>query len=299
MNQLSASFVEYLENTLIEQGFSSGKINNISPAYGGSINQTYSFKTTVDSFFIKINDSRFPDMFKKEKLGLELLREFSKELIIPKPLYEGEHEHFTFLVMELINSSTSSSPSKTFWAQFSKGLARLHKNSAPSFGLEYDNYIGSLQQINQQKNNWADFFIENRLMTQEKMAVDNGLLDKQMRVYMSKLYLKIDQLFPDEPPALLHGDLWSGNFMVSNNGEPCIFDPAIYYGHREMDIAMMHLFGGFDRELFESYHAILPLEKDWEKRIELCNLYPLLVHVNLFGSSYSVRVKSILRQIVG
>ena len=111
-----------------------------------------------------------------------------------------------------------------------------------------------------------------------------------------RFYKKLDEIFPVEPPALIHGDLWVGNFMVGELGEAILIDPAIYFGHREMDLAMSQLFGGFDRQFYESYHKYFPLEKDWQKRIDYCNLYPLMVHVNLFGGGYTGSVKSILQR---
>ena len=297
MIALDPLLIIHLKEIIKQLGFSSNDILNIEAILGGSINRTYCLITEEKKFFIKLNNSTtYPELFEKEQKGLLLLRNSNCGLFFPNPLYVGQIGEKTFFLMDYIDSSN---PNQNFWSDFGHGLARLHRNSQPNFGLDHDNYIGSLIQLNNKKEKWTDFFVVERLMVQEKLAVDQGLLDKQTQINLEKLYAKVDQLFPDEPPALLHGDLWSGNFMASGEGNPCIFDPAVYYGHREMDIAMTHLFGGFAPKFYDAYQEVYPLENNWEQRIELCNLYPLLVHVNLFGSSYALRVKNILRRIVG
>jgi len=163
-----------------------------------------------------------------------------------------------------------------------------------NFGLDYNNYIGSLHQQNNLHPTWVDFFINERLQPQIKLARDNNEIDSTTILKFENLYKKLDEVFPKEKPALLHGDLWSGNFMSDEKGESVIMDPTVYYGHREMDIAMAKLFGGFDAEFYSSYNEHYPLENGWEQRINVCNLYPLMVHVNLFGGGYLGQVKSIL-----
>lgn len=134
-----------------------------------------------------------------------------------------------------------------------------------------------------------------RLQPLVKLAYDSGLLDGQDARRMEILYKKLPEILPVEPPSLIHGDLWSGNYMVGNDGNPCIIDPAVYYGHREMDIAMSKLFGGFSPEFYRAYNEEYPMVKGWEKRVELNQLYPLLVHVNLFGEGYNRQVRQILK----
>jgi len=294
-NGLSKEFIRFLNKELSSKGLSTSEIIEIKPVYGGSINESFAIYTEREHFFIKINSaSAFPKMFEKEKIGLELLKA-SSPLTVPLAYLVGEFNGSSFLLMEYIDSTSAM---LNFWEDFGRGLAQLHQNTQDSFGLDHDNYIGTLVQKNSRNADWPAFFIENRLHYQAKLAFDKGRLEKTLLYDLEKLYLKLNVIFPKESPVLLHGDLWSGNFMVGKLGEPVIMDPAVYFGHREMDLAMMHLFGGFDRKLFDAYHEVYPLENGWENRIEVCNLYPLLVHVNLFGGSYANRVRIVLERIL-
>ncbi|MEQ8907742.1 MAG: fructosamine kinase family protein [Vicingaceae bacterium] len=268
-------------------------IEKIEAVSGGSINQTFCLHLKAQKFFLKLNDRKsFPKMFVLEKQGLELLRGKSS-LLIPEVYYTGDTENFSFLLMEYFEKS----PVYTgFWESFGKGLAELHQNTSNFHGLEYDNYIGSLKQPNKLTESWLEFFSELRLKHQASLAFDQGRLRKGDLKKVERLCSKLDQLIPQEKPALLHGDLWSGNFLSTQKGVAALVDPAVYYGHREVDLAMTHLFGGFTKEFYQAYHASFPLEVGWEERIELFNLYPLLVHVNLFGASYVRRLANVLKR---
>jgi fructosamine-3-kinase len=260
---------------------------------GGSINDAFRFETNCGSYFIKKNSaSRFPQMFDKEISGLQLL-DSVKEIPVPEVIGSGESGDEAFLALRFIESAGKS---KYFWEDFGKRLANLHRHSSTFFGLDHDNFIGSLFQSNRKHDHWADFFREERLEVQVKLARDHGKLCRETINAFEKFYLKIHEIFPNEPPAIIHGDLWGGNFMVNENGEAVIIDPAVYYGHREMDLAMSQLFGGFDSRFYEAYHHQYPLEKGWQQRMDYCNLYPLMVHVNLFGGGYLGSVNSILRK---
>ena len=288
---ISNSFKIHLEKTLISADLLTSHIEAVVTVSGGSVNQAYEIKSAGKSFFIKVNDLHtFPQMFDKEALGLSLLKN-SSTIAVPEVILRGEFEQQAFLVLEFV---AKSKPKSLYWETFGEGLAELHGNNAPRFGFEYNNFNGSLIQVNSEKLDWSTFFIENRLMEQQRQARDKGRLDKQLSDMLERLYPKLDSFFPEEKPALLHGDLWSGNYLVKE-GRPCFMDPAVYYGHREVDLAMSLLFGGFDKKMYEAYNANFPLEKDWEKRVDVLNLYPLMVHVNLFGASYAQRVKSILK----
>lgn len=267
------------------------EIISVDEKGGGSVNSAAVFRTPEGSFFAKWNtlEGR-KGMFAAEKSGLELLAS-AHEIRIPKPIAALETETHCYLLMEYMEATDFDFD---FWEVFGRRLARLHKHTADAFGLDYDNFIGSLPQVNTQKTNWAEFFTINRLEPQLKRAVDAGKADTALVKKFEALYARLDEIFPHEQPALLHGDLWGGNFMCTLDGDPAIYDPAVYYGHREMDLAMTRLFGGFDPEFYEDYNEEYPLQPGFEKRMDLCNLYPLLVHVNLFPGSYIQSVKHIV-----
>ena len=267
------------------------QILSFQPVSGGSINQAFQLKTSLENYFLKYNDaSRFPQMFQKEAKGLELLRS-SGAINVPEVLFVAEAGKYAFLLLEHI----SSAPIKNeFWDDFGKSLAVLHAHMADKFGLDHDNFMGSLVQQNNFHENWIVFFIEERLEPQVRLAREKNAISKSDVLAFERLYQKLDGIFPKTLPSLLHGDLWSGNFMINHQGKPCLIDPAVYYGHPEIDIAMTTLFGGFSQRFYAAYNHHNPLEKGWQTRLDIYNLYPLMVHVNLFGGGYLSSVRGIL-----
>ena len=263
----------------------------ISKLSGGDINDVYEVIVPRGEYVVKVNDDeKFPGMLAYEAIGLSTLA-MSMSVATPKVYECGGIDGKQFLVLEKI--WTLDSVDKT-WVQFGRDLAKMHQTSSENFGFESDNYIGSLVQKNELKKTWTEFLITQRLQPMLELAVNQGDVNYVEAKIFDSLFLKLDELIPKEKPALLHGDLWSGNFLVGPAEEAVLIDPAVYYGHREMDLAMMHLFGGFSPKLFDAYHEIYPLENGWKDRVELNQLYPLLVHVNLFGRSYWDRVKKIV-----
>ncbi len=292
---LTASFLRHIEIFLGKNLRSKLHIRRVSPVSGGSINLTAKIDTTSGVYFLKVNDAfKFPGMFDKEAAGLEMLRS-TNTFAIPKVILKGEEDGQAFLILEFIEQRNQA---PDFWRRFGKSLAELHRNTADHFGYPENNYIGSLPQSNQKKNKWVDFFIEERLNPQMSKAFSYGLLNTNDVSKFQKLFSGLDKMIPVEVPSLLHGDLWNGNFMSDVNGNPCLIDPAIYFGHREMDLAMTKLFGGFSEEFYEVYQAEFPMAPGFEDRVMIHNLYPLLVHVNLFGGNYVNEVRSILKEIV-
>jgi fructosamine-3-kinase len=266
-------------------------VNNTQALSGGDINEVLRLSTSHGEFCVKRNSaSRFPAMFEREASGLELLRTNSR-FTLPKVIASGEEGQTSFLIMEFINSGNKA---PGFWDDFGRKLAAMHEHTNDSFGLDEENYIGSLSQSNKQHSDWGSFYAEERLIPQLVLARDKQLLDAATLKKAERLCSRLNEYFPKEPSALLHGDLWSGNYMVDANGDPALIDPAVYYGHREMDLGMTLLFGGFDRKMYAAYNELYPLESDWRGRVELCQLYPVLVHVNLFGSSYARQAESII-----
>lgn len=266
------------------------KILDFISVHGGDINQCYKINTNEGFLFIKLNDAdSYPGMFEAEAEGLNLLRNNSN-FAIPKVLINGVYKNKSYLLLEYLSFERNGD-----WGLFGKKLAHLHQQSEAMFGLSYDNYIGSLVQSNVQKDNWADFYIQERLLPLFKKAFDLGSLDEVDLNSLERLFTEMPSIYPEEKPSLQHGDLWSGNTAFFN-AIPSIFDPAVYYGHREMDIAMTQLFGGFPKTMYDAYNSIFPLEKSWRSRIEISQLYPLLVHVVLFGGGYIRQVKEILKR---
>jgi len=173
----------------------------------------------------------------------------------------------------------------------------MHLQQQPYFGWQYNNYIGSLLQKNLIQNRWASVYIECMIKPLVKRLVDSSAFNKSDFTAAEIFYIKAKEIFPTEPPSLLHGDLWSGNFMVAQNGTAAIFDPAVYCGHREMDIGMSKLFGGFDAGFYDAYNEVYPLEKNWWQRLPFTQLYPLLVHAILFGGHYVQSARNILNKL--
>lgn len=280
---LSEYLISHLGSILSE------KIIDIKNLSGGDINEVFLLTTSMNKVVVKTNKaSRYPRMFEAEAKGLQKLAN-SNTFTIPKVLSFGELKNASFLMMEYIDPGRRD---VKFWEQFGRKLGRLHQQTQTFFGLEYDNYIGSLPQYNTPQSTASDFYITQRLQPQFDLAVEQGFLFSDL----DRFYKNIRQEIPVELPSLLHGDLWNGNYLIDQQGLPCLIDPAVAYASREMDIAMMHLFGGFDSLLFDSYNEIYPLLNGWKKRLPIWQLYYLLVHLNLFGNSYYTSVDTIIKK---
>ena len=288
---VSNSILEFLKN-------SSGKdvsLFQASPLGGGCINEALKLQSTEGFFFIKYNlAASYPGMFEREAEGLNLLSA-TNEIRIPEVIHSDIEGTYSYLLLEFIETGGKV---QNFWEVFGKSLALLHNHSKPLYGLQNDNYIGSLPQSNRTHPDWNSFFVMERLEPQVKMCRDKGEIGSQLVRQFEIVYSKLPNLIPEEKPALLHGDLWNGNYIVDEGGNPCLIDPAVYFGHREVDLAMTRLFGEFSPLFYESYNAASPLEKGWEQRADIFNLYPLLVHVNLFGGGYISEVKQIINRFI-
>ena len=282
-----------IETLLSEQKGTQTRINETNPVGGGCINQACRLKTSSGNFFLKYNSAAaYPGMFEKEAVGLKMLSD-THTISIPQVEQHGEAGKYAFLLLQYIETGNAG---RNFWNEFGTKLADLHRNTNSFFGLDHDNYIGSLVQKNNPHPDFNSFFILQRIEPLLKEARNKGAFSVSDTRYFESLFRSLHNIIPPEKPSLVHGDLWSGNFLVTPEGSPCLVDPAVYYGHREADIAMSLLFGGFDPAFYEAYNRTWPLEKGWQKRMDIFNLYPLLVHVNLFGGSYAGQVLRIIRQ---
>lgn len=269
------------------------KIHSVKSIGGGCINDAEIITDNFNnSYFLKKNLYSPADMFFKEANGL---KELSKASVIriPKPILVNEK----FLLMEYIKSAPRS---KKFDENFGRAFARLHKFYGNEFGFYEDNYIGSTPQKNipdkDEKNNWIKFYLNKRIMFQFRLLEKAGYADDKLRKGISYLENNIEKILrgSENKPSLLHGDLWSGNYITDENGEACLIDPAVYYGNREADLAMTKLFGGFSSTFYKAYQEEFPLPDGYEYRENIYKLYHVMNHLNLFGSGYYSQTISLI-----
>ena len=272
-----------------------GEPINLQPVGGGCIAQAR-IATFADGYrvFIKTAEG-FPGMFAREAEGLSALAA-SGAIRIPEVLLVSERE----LVLEAIVAGPRR---PHFFEVFGRQFAQLHTHQGSRFGFASDNFIGSTEQRNTpvgRGDDWAEFFLERRLRFQVVLAKNNGHGNELLSLLDSGDHRIADLLAAaPEPPSLLHGDLWGGNYMVDNHGMPCLIDPAVYHGHREADLAMTRLFGGFTPAFYSAYEEAWPLQPGHADRLPLYQLYHLLNHLNLFGSAYYSQCRQILVRFAG
>ncbi|SEQ53212.1 Fructosamine-3-kinase [Hyunsoonleella jejuensis] len=284
---MTDSLKSYL-NSLLQQ-----PIKKISRVSGGDISQAYRIETATNSYFLKLNNATNAlTMFQTETYGLETIAK-TNTIKTPTVLACDSFKDSAFLFMEFIESK---SPSTKDFINLGEQLAKLHESTCDTYGLDHDNFIGRLPQSNTEHSAWVDFYTYERLLPQLELAKQQRLLLSSECPSVTHIKTQLKPLFEDIKPSLLHGDLWSGNYLISKNGEPYLIDPAVYYGHHEVDIAMSKLFGGFGDAFYERYFSRIPSSEHSSARIEIYQLYFLLVHLNMFGRSYYGSVSSILRK---
>lgn len=262
---------------------------------GGCINTTTIVSDGKRRYFVKQNQAARGAMFDAEAEGLrELAR--AQALRVPAPICNGTSGDVAYLVLEHLDLDGDT---ERAGEALGHGLARLHQYRGARFGWHRDNTIGSTPQVNAATEQWSDFWRDRRLGYQIALAVDNGHRGALVRK-VERLLADIDVFFRDYRPApsLLHGDLWSGNYAATRNGDPVIFDPAVYYGDRETDLAMTELFGGFPQRFRAAYRDVLPLDAGYPVRRILYNLYHILNHLNLFGGSYGAQAERMADQLL-
>lgn len=265
---------------------------------GGCINQTLALVlSNGETVFLKHNDHPPDGMFEKEALGLNLMRQIENGPRIPKVIALPDDSNPHFLIIEYIEEEN---PGNDYYERFGQTLAAMHRTTQDHYGLDHDNFIGSTKQINTPETDGLVFFREHRLGFQQKLARERGLLSVIIDKKIDRLRDQLDQQLDltGEQPALVHGDLWSGNTFADNAGHPCLVDPAVYFGLRETDLAMTELFGRLPQPFYDAYREASPQNPGYEERKQIYNLYHLLNHLNLFGSSYLASVESTVNTFV-
>ncbi len=258
---------------------------------GGDINEVFVIRVNEKKWVVKKNENnRFPRMLEKEQTALDYMIE-KTSAYYPKPIKSFTEGKFQYLIMEYAEKSDNTSIGQQ---NLGIELAKQHMVSYDKFGWKEDNYIGFLHQSNAYEEKWADFYATHRILTQVKKAFDQGKVDNSFIKRIERYCTKLEDLFPAESPSLLHGDLWGGNYFISNKNIPFLYDPAVYYGHREMDISMTMLFGGFSNDFYQAYNDVYPLEQGWVERASHGQMYPNLVHLNLFGQPYLGGISKVL-----
>lgn len=261
----------------------------VFPVYSGKV-KTESGK----SYFLKTGSKS--RMYCCEVHGLEEL-EKSFAINIVRPVACGDN----FILTEFVKQGRIQN---NFFENFGQKLAQLHQFKSTEFGFYEDNFIGANEQMNfandDEKSNWSSFYFNKRLLYQYKLAERNGFVNDELKRDFAKLEDRIDRILGivNEKPSLLHGDLWNGNFLCYTKGEVVLIDPAVYYGHREAELAMTKLFGGFSPDFYEAYQKEYPLQEGWEYREDIYKLYHVMNHLNLFGRSYLSETEWIVRKYV-
>ena len=259
---------------------------------GGSINLVERIEAAGGTVIRKSHHRAPPGFFRAEADGLRALAKSGTALVVPAVIDEGDG---AFLVIEDLGDGARAGD---FDARLGAGLAQLHRATAPQFGFERDNFCGLTPQRNQWCDRWVDFYRDRRLGDQQSLAVSNDLLSPSDAAKLDRLRARLSDSI-DEPadgPSLIHGDLWSGNVHTTRDGRPALIDPAVSYSHREAELGMMTLFGGFSPRVFAAYDDAWRLEPGWRERLPLYELYHLLNHLNLFGAGYHGQVMAVVRR---
>lgn len=262
---------------------------------GGCINQAFRLRSSHCDYFIKLNQSHQLPMFAAEARGLQEIVD-SKTLRAPRPICWGQQGDNAYLVLEYLELGGGRGGMDTL----GQGLAAMHRVTGPRYGWEIDNTIGSTPQLNTYTDDWITFWRELRLGYQLELAGQNGFggrLQKRGGQLLDSLPSLLEGHDPE--PSLLHGDLWSGNFAIMSDGVPVIYDPAVYYGDREADLAMTELFGGFGNRFYGAYRDAWQIDEGYSVRKTLYNLYHILNHLNLFGGGYLSQAEGMIDRLLG
>lgn len=259
---------------------------------GGDTSSAFLARGKSNSFFVKMSTrSQASGMFEVEAQSMDYL--YKKGVPVPKVVLNGQIASTAYLILDYVEEGRADAAS---WKSLGDIVVGLHQIEGKKFGWELDNFIGPLPQINTYESDWATFYTQYRLKPQFDLALRKGLLEVEEIPDEAKMYSFLFDLFSSIRPRLLHGDLWSGNFLFDSIGQPYLIDPAIYYGDRLVDLAMSQLFGGFDSVFYKRYYESFPQEAGFKERIDIYQLYYLMVHLNLFGGGYYHQMRRILER---
>jgi fructosamine-3-kinase len=275
------------------------EIRSASSVGGGCINETQVLSlSNGEKVFLKYNSQPPVNFFKREAAGLRLLAQADNGPRIPQVVGLTEDTHAHFLILEYIEQGRTG---KEYPIQFARALANMHRVTRDHYGLDEDNFIGSTPQKNTPEEDGLTFFREHRLRFQQTLARERGRLPVDIDRKLDRLCDRLDQYLDltGERPALVHGDLWSGNHFADRAGRACLVDPAAYFGLRETDLAMSELFGRLPQSFYDAYFEAFPVNTNYLQRKDIFNIYHLLNHVNLFGGSYLSSVETALNHFLG
>jgi protein-ribulosamine 3-kinase len=279
-----------------------GELDDVRPVGGGCISEAVRVSVvggerTKRILFVKRNEESFVDNFRCERDGLVRLSQ-PGVIGVPEPLAVGVAEGSAWLVTQWIEQAGRD---REFFPRFGSSLAELHRATlGTEIGLVRDNYLGSARQLNTMGNDWAEFVVERRIGFQIRWARDQGVASDSLTRDCERIMARLDRILSgrDDATSLLHGDLWSGNYLCAADGRPFLIDPAVYHGCREAEFGMLRLFGSCPADFYEAYHDTFPLPGGWQHRVSVYVLYHLLNHLNLFGSGYLGQCQSVAAEIL-
>ncbi|GAY76016.1 fructosamine kinase family protein [Sporolactobacillus inulinus] len=264
-------------------------IDGVQSVPGGDINDAYSIDSGDQRYFLKLHKHTDDNFFTSEATGLALLGRVART---PKVIHKGVIGTQDYLILEWIEQGTRRNEAK-----LGRVLAQVHRQTDPLFGFAFNSYAGKLPQDNRREKDWATFYLERKLGPLIGYAAERGYWNVTRQQAFERFAERFAQTYKNRTvtPSLLHGDLWGGNIMYDRNGDPVLIDPSVFYGNREMDLAMTLLFGGFGSEFYQAYQEAYPLEEGWRARVPWYQLYYLLCHLIMFGEGYGAAVDHALR----
>ncbi|WP_230913965.1 fructosamine kinase family protein [Agrilactobacillus fermenti] len=266
-------------------------IQQVTPVGGGDINDAYHLQTRDADYFLLVQPGQPQSFYNHEIDGLNLL---GAVVNVPHVIASGQIESDAYLLIDYIPSGQGDQ------AQLGQMVAHLHQTISPNarFGYKTSFYSGNFEVRNDWSDNWCDFFLQTRLQPLAQNLQQKGLFLPEWQVEFQHVVVKFQKLMQQHQskPALLHGDLWAGNYLFADDGTPYLIDPSVWYGDREFDLALTTVFGGYNERFYEGYQQVYPLASGWQARIEFYRLYYLMLHTYLFGADYQPSVSAILQQ---